>query len=45
VGGVVPDEDIPELRALGVSDVILQDTPPDEIVARVRALSPTPQAG
>jgi methylmalonyl-CoA mutase cobalamin-binding domain/chain len=45
VGGVVPDEDIPELRALGVSDVILQDTPPDEIVARVRALAPTPQAG
>ena len=45
VGGVVPDEDIPELRALGVSDVILQDTPPDEIVARVRALVPTPQAG
>src|SRR5213595_849504 len=38
VGGVVPDEDVPELRALGVSDVILQDTPPDEIVARVRAL-------
>src|SRR5438034_3365918 len=24
VGGVVPDEDVPELRALGVSDVILQ---------------------
>ena len=40
VGGVVPDEDVPELRALGVSDVILQDTPPEEIVARVRALVP-----
>ena len=40
VGGVVPDEDVPELRALGVSDVILQDTPPEEIVARVRALAP-----
>ena len=45
VGGVVPDEDVPELRALGVSDVILQDTPPDEIVARVRALVPSPPAG
>jgi len=40
VGGVVPDEDVPELRALGVSDVILQDTPPEEIVARLRALVP-----
>ena len=40
VGGVVPDEDVSELRALGVSDVILQDTPPEEIVARVRALAP-----
>jgi methylmalonyl-CoA mutase C-terminal domain/subunit len=45
VGGVVPDEDIPALRAMGVADVILQDTPPDEIVARVRALAPTPQTG
>jgi methylmalonyl-CoA mutase C-terminal domain/subunit len=45
VGGVVPDEDVAELRALGVSDVILQDTPPDEIVARVRALVPSPPAG
>ena len=45
VGGVVPDEDVPALRAMGVADVILQDTPPDEIVARVRALAPTPQAG
>jgi methylmalonyl-CoA mutase C-terminal domain/subunit len=45
VGGVVPDEDVPELRALGVSDVILQDTPPDEIVARVRALATSQPAG
>jgi methylmalonyl-CoA mutase C-terminal domain/subunit len=45
VGGVVPDEDVPELRALGVSDVILQDTPPDEIVARVRALAASQPAG
>ncbi len=38
VGGVIPDEDVPALRALGVADVILQDTPPDTIVARIREL-------
>jgi len=37
VGGVIPDEDVAALRALGVADVVLQDTPPDEIVRRVRA--------
>jgi len=37
VGGVIPDEDIPALRAAGVADVVLQDTPPDEVVRRVRA--------
>jgi methylmalonyl-CoA mutase C-terminal domain/subunit len=36
VGGVIPDEDIPPLRAAGVADVVLQDTPPDEVVRRVR---------
>src|SRR5437588_475738 len=36
VGGVIPDEDVPALRACGVSDVVLQDTPPDEVVRRVR---------
>jgi len=38
VGGVIPDEDVPQLRALGTADVFLQETPPDDIVARVRAL-------
>ncbi|HET7876842.1 MAG TPA: cobalamin B12-binding domain-containing protein [Methylomirabilota bacterium] len=37
-GGVIPDEDVPGLRALGVADLILQDTPPDAIVARIREL-------
>jgi methylmalonyl-CoA mutase C-terminal domain/subunit len=37
VGGVVPDEDVPTLRGLGVRDVVLQDTPPTEVVRRVRA--------
>ena len=45
VGGVVPDEDLPALRALGVAEVILQDTPPDEIVARIRAVSASQPAG
>ena len=37
VGGVIPDEDVPALRECGVADVVLQDTPPDDVVARVRA--------
>ena len=36
VGGVIPDEDVPALRDLGAADVVLQDTPPDEVVRRVR---------
>lgn len=36
VGGVIPDEDVPALKQLGVADVVLQDTPPDEIVRRMR---------
>src|SRR5947209_16349004 len=35
VGGVIPDEDVPELKKLGASDVFLQDTTPDTIVARM----------
>ncbi len=38
-GGVIPDEDIAPLRAMGVADVLLQDTPPDVIVTRIRALA------
>jgi methylmalonyl-CoA mutase cobalamin-binding domain/chain len=37
-GGVIPDEDIPALKAIGVAELILQDTPPDNIVARLRQL-------
>ena len=48
-GGVIPDEDVPRLIEMGVSDIILQDTPPEAIVARIRqvilARRPTPQAG
>ena len=38
-GGVIPDEDVAELRALGIADVVLQDTPPDEVIARVREVA------
>ncbi len=38
VGGVIPDGDVPALRAMGAADVVLQDTPPDAIARRVREL-------
>ena len=37
-GGVVPDDDVARLKALGVADVLLQDTPPADIVAAVRRI-------
>lgn len=37
-GGVMPDEDAEALKAMGVREVLLQDTPPDAIVAAVRRL-------
>lgn len=37
-GGVVPDEDVARLKALGVADLLLQDTPPADIVAAVRRI-------
>jgi methylmalonyl-CoA mutase cobalamin-binding domain/chain len=35
-GGVMPDEDAAALKRMGVAEVLLQDTPPDAIVAAVR---------
>jgi methylmalonyl-CoA mutase C-terminal domain/subunit len=35
-GGVIPDEDCAALAELGVKAILLQDTPPDEIVAAIR---------
>ncbi|MGC1817327.1 MAG: cobalamin B12-binding domain-containing protein [Casimicrobiaceae bacterium] len=35
-GGVIPDDDLPKLRALGVRELMLQDTPPAAIVEMVR---------
>ena len=37
-GGVMPDEDVVALKKMGVSEVLLQDTPPEQIVARLREL-------
>ena len=44
-GGVIPDEDVPTLREMGVAEVILQDAPPDRIVARIRDLVAARPAG
>lgn len=35
-GGVIPDEDIDELRNMGVAEILGQDATPDEVVAAVR---------
>jgi methylmalonyl-CoA mutase C-terminal domain/subunit len=45
VGGVVPDEDVAALRTLGVSDVLLQETPPETIAARIREVVAARPAG
>lgn len=37
-GGVMPDEDAAALRAQGVDELMLQDTPPAAIVAAIRRL-------
>jgi methylmalonyl-CoA mutase cobalamin-binding domain/chain len=39
VGGVIPDEDVEELRKLGAAEVFLQDTTPDAIVSRMRDIA------
>jgi methylmalonyl-CoA mutase C-terminal domain/subunit len=44
VGGVIPDEDVPALLALGARDVLLQDTSPAAIVRRVREAAAARQA-
>ena len=37
-GGVIPDDDLPKLKAMGVSELMLQDTPPAAIVALIRRI-------
>jgi methylmalonyl-CoA mutase C-terminal domain/subunit len=37
-GGVIPDDDLPKLREIGVRELLLQDTPPAKIVETIRRL-------
>jgi methylmalonyl-CoA mutase cobalamin-binding domain/chain len=37
-GGVMPDEDVVELKKMGVAEILLQDTPPREIVETLTRL-------
>jgi methylmalonyl-CoA mutase C-terminal domain/subunit len=37
-GGVMPDEDVVELKRIGVREILLQDTPPEAIVGMIRRL-------
>ena len=37
-GGVIPDDDVLALKKMGVAEILLQDTPPAEIVETVRRL-------
>ncbi len=37
-GGVIPDAEVDALKKLGVKELMLQDTPPDDIVAMIRRI-------
>jgi methylmalonyl-CoA mutase C-terminal domain/subunit len=37
-GGVMPDAEAAALKAMGVKEILLQDSPPDAIVASIRRL-------
>ena len=37
-GGVMPDEDIEGLKKMGVAEVLLQDTPPQQIIDTLTSL-------
>jgi methylmalonyl-CoA mutase cobalamin-binding domain/chain len=37
-GGVMPDEDVAELKKMGVAEVLLQDTPPRAIIETLNRL-------
>jgi methylmalonyl-CoA mutase C-terminal domain/subunit len=37
-GGVMPDEDVVALKQMGVREVMLQDTPPQAIIATLKRL-------
>jgi methylmalonyl-CoA mutase C-terminal domain/subunit len=37
-GGVIPDDDVDALKQAGVKELLLQDTPPAEIVSMIRRI-------
>lgn len=37
-GGVMPDEEAAQLKAMGIKEILLQDTPPETIVSIIRRL-------
>jgi len=37
-GGVMPDEDVAQLKEMGVQEVLLQDTPPNAIIETIEQL-------
>lgn len=37
-GGVIPDDDVEKLKEAGVKELMLQDTPPDAIVAMIKRI-------
>ncbi|MEP6222301.1 cobalamin-dependent protein, partial [Marinobacter sp.] len=37
-GGVIPDDDVKELYQMGVHKILLQDTPPQEIIDSFRQM-------
>ena len=43
-GGIIPDEDIPLLKAMGIREVFLPGTPIQRIVAFIREHAPCPDS-
>ncbi len=40
VGGVIPKDDVPELKKLGVNEVVMPGTHPDRIIEIIRSVMP-----
>ena len=45
MGGIIPAQDIPELRSLGVSEVFLPGSSTEDVVEKVRAAVGTEREG
>lgn len=45
VGGVFPDEDVAAMKAMGVAEVLPQDTPPEQIVNTIVELAAARSTG